>query len=76
MLLHARTEAKAEGRESPVKEEIMIWVRSGEAKRELVQATVWHGECPPDYKRGRNRKMKSRRYKQARMRKLVEDALD
>lgn len=59
-----------------MKEELMIWVRSGDNKRELVPIIVWHNECPPDYKRGRNKKMKRRRYKQDKMRKIVEDERD
>lgn len=54
----------------------MAWVRSGDNKRELVPITVWRNECPPDYKRGKHRKMKSRRYKQAKMRKIVENAAE
>lgn len=54
----------------------MIRLRSEDGKRgEMVPITVWHNECPPDYKRGRNKKMKSRRYKQDKMRK-IEDAKD
>lgn len=53
----------------------MAWVSSGDNKRERVPITVWRNECPPEYKRGRNPQMKSRRYKQAKMRKLVEACL-
>ena len=38
-------------------------VRRGE-KLEYEDAVVWIDELPPEYHRGRNRKMKSRQYKQ------------
>lgn len=54
----------------------MIRVSRDEGKPETVSAIIWHDEVPLEARKGKHRKMKNRRYKQERMRRLVEDALD
>ena len=49
-----------------------VAVRRGE-KIEYEDAIVWSDELPPEYRRGRNRKMKSRQYKQLRQRRPEEE---
>lgn len=51
---------------------IRVAVRRGE-KVEYEDAVVWIDELPLEYQRGRNRKMKSRRYKQLRQRPPTEE---
>ncbi len=48
-----------------------VAARRGE-KVEYEDAVVWIGELPLEYRRGRNRKMKSRKYKQLRQRPAEE----
>lgn len=43
---------------------IKVKIRRGDDKVVTEDATLWIGEVPLEYQRGRNRKMKSRRYKQ------------
>lgn len=47
-------------------------VRRGE-KVEYEDAIVWIGEVPPEYRPGRHREMKSRKFKPSRQRPLVEE---
>lgn len=50
---------------------IQIWMRRGD-KRTLEDCVLWVGEIPPQYQRGRNRKMKSRKYKRDLQAQLLE----
>lgn len=52
---------------------IWIWVREGKESIR-VPAILWINETPPECRRGKNSKMKNRRYKQAVQARLVERA--
>lgn len=52
---------------------IRIWVREGD-KSVRADAVLWINETPPECRRGRNQKMKNRKYKQAAQARLVERA--
>lgn len=54
---------------------IQVKIRRGDDKVVTEDATLWVGEVPLEYRRGTNRKMKSRRYKQARMARIQEALL-
>lgn len=51
----------------------VINVRVGEGeKQKTVDAILWIDEVPLEYQRGRNRKMKNRRYKRQRQEAIQE----
>ena len=54
---------------------IQVKIRRGDDKVAVEDAVLWVGEVPPEYQRGQNRKMKSRRYKQAQMLRIQEALL-
>lgn len=52
---------------------VPIHVRMGEGdKRRMVEAILWIDEMPPNLRRGRNRKMKNRRWKRQRQEAIQE----
>ncbi len=52
-----------------MRQDIHVWMGEKE-KRERVPATIWINETPPNCRRGKNRKMKSRHYKRQKMEQL------
>jgi hypothetical protein len=52
---------------------IKVRVRRGEDKLVIEDAILWIDEVPPEYRRGPNRKMKTRRHKRERMERRQED---
>ena len=50
--------------------------REGEEKSRLEEVTIWIGECPPEYQRGKMTNRKNRRFKQEKNRKIIDARLD
>lgn len=52
---------------------IKVKVRRGDEKPTTEDAILWIDEIPPEYQQGRNRKMKSRRYKRERVERRLDE---
>jgi hypothetical protein len=59
-----------------VKIPIKVKVRRGDDKLVTEDAVLWIDELPLEYRRGRNRRMKSRRHKRERSERWLEERLE